>query len=80
MPGIDQSFERIIERLQAKAVTHPNLAGVWNTHLRMRKEKLEAELARCETVIDAMTSREDVPLEVLRDISVLVSLFCGNNT
>jgi len=77
---MDQRYERIIERLDLRSRSHPNIASVWRAHLRSRMDKLEAEMERCEVVLEAMNGHEDIPLDVLRDISVLVSLFCGNNT
>jgi hypothetical protein len=80
MAGFDERFDRLMERLVEKSSTHPNVANVWRTHLQLRKKKMEGELERCETILDQMTDQQDIPLEVLRDLSVLVSLFCNNNT
>ena len=80
MTGFDERFDRLMERLVEKSATHPNVANVWRNHLLLRKKKMEGELERCEAILDQMSNREDLPLEVLRDLSVLVTLFCNNNT
>ena len=80
MAGFDERFDRLMERLVEKSGTHPNVTNVWRNHLQLRKKKMEGELERCEAILDQISNREDLPLEVLRDLSVLVSLFCNNNT
>lgn len=80
MSDVSARVERVLHRLNQLRSSHPNLVSVWHTHIRTRMEKLEVELTRCEEVMESMERREDLPLPVLRDLSVLVTLFCNNNT
>ena len=80
MSDVSGYAERVLQRLDRMRSSHPNLVSVWHTHISTRVEKLEAELKRCEEVMESMDQREDLPLSVLRDLSVLVTLFCNNNT
>ena len=80
MSDVSGHAERVLQRLNQLRSSHPNLVSVWHSHISTRLEKLKAELKRCEEVMQGMEQRDDLPLSVLRDLSILVTLFCNNNT
>ena len=80
MTTLDARIDALVSALEEMKRTHPNVAGVWEAHLNSRRAKLIREVERGEKVISLFEHREDLPLEVLRDISVVARVITTNNT
>ena len=78
---MDIQFEQLIEALNKKKDTHPNLTKVWIQHLKNRRAKLLNEFSRCENLLVEMENKDDVSMENLFLIVRLMSqVYSNNNT
>ena len=80
MTTIDEKYNAIIQKLQEKQESHPNLTNVWKQHLISRKTKFEKDLIRCNNLLEILERKPDISLELLHNVSFLMREIYRNNT
>lgn len=69
---MDHRFTNIMDRLEERLVTHPNVCVIWKSYLQKKRERLERDMLQCERMLDdIMPSIDDIPLATLFIIGYL---------
>ena len=78
MTELNNKINDLFKRLDEIKISHPNISSVWNNHLTIRHRKFVEEIERCNKMLDTITEKPDIPLEM---IQLIITLMKGiNNT
>jgi len=65
-------FQRIIEQLERKKDTHPHLAHLWQSYIKIKKQRFLQHCITCENIMERMTNEPDIdPNTILTIFSLL---------
>ena len=53
-------FQRIIEQLERKKDTHPHLAHLWQSYIKIKKQRFLQHCITCENIMERMTNEPDI--------------------
>ena len=63
---MDARFTELMERLDERRLTHPNVCMVWKCYLQKKRERLDKEMLQCEEMLTHIIPHlDDVPLTTL---------------
>ena len=74
----DQRLKDIIQNLETKKSTHPNLSSLWIERLKYLQRKLDQEIDRAELTYSKLSTQEDVGINTI--ISLINYQYVLNNT
>ena len=73
-------FTKLMEELDERMTTHPNVCIVWKSYLQKKRERLESDMLQCENMLDdIMPHIDDIPLATLFIIGYMPSIVSGDN-
>ncbi len=79
----DDLYDEIMNNINNKEETYPNLISVWKTHIINRRNKFLSELQRCKLLLDSMENgtMNDLSLsQITRLVCLMQIINTGNNT
>ena len=80
---MDDFYGKIINDMNNKEDTYPNLISVWKTHIINRRNKFLSELQRCKLLLDSMENgtMNDMSLSQITQLVCLMQIInTANNT
>lgn len=60
-----EELENILQTLEERMETHPNICKLWVKYINIKKNKLEQILNSAKTVIESLDTTEDMTSESL---------------
>ena len=70
---MEDRFQRIVEQLERKKGTHPHLAHLRQSYMKIKKQRFLQYCLYCENMIDRMASQPDMDPNTILTIFILMT-------
>lgn len=70
---MEARFQRIVEQLERKKGTHPHLAHLWQSYMKIKKQRFLQYCSCCENIIDRLSEEPDMDPNTILTIFILMT-------